>query len=49
MANSDIKSGECPEGVETVADGRTTGPCADPAVFIGNALAEVVGHPNVEK
>ena len=49
MANSDIKSGECPEGAGTVPDGRTTGPCADPAVFIGNALADVVGHPNIER
>lgn len=49
MANSDIKSGECPDGTGTVDGGRTTGTCADPAVFIGNALAEVVGHPNVEQ
>ncbi|KQZ10753.1 hypothetical protein ASD23_00870 [Agromyces sp. Root1464] len=48
MANSDIKSGECPESVGTVEGGRTTGVCSDPAVFIGNALAEVVGHPIVE-
>ncbi|WP_395244123.1 serine hydrolase domain-containing protein [Agromyces sp. MMS24-K17] len=47
LANSDIKSGECPEGT-TVDGGRTTGTCSDPAVFIGNALAEVVGHPLVE-
>jgi D-alanyl-D-alanine carboxypeptidase len=49
MANSDIKSGECPEGAGTVPGGRTTGTCSDPAVFIGNALADVVGHPNVEE
>lgn len=48
MANSDIKSGECPESVGTIAGGRTTGACTDPAVFIGNALAEAVGHPIVE-
>ncbi|WP_207904498.1 serine hydrolase domain-containing protein [Agromyces fucosus] len=48
MANSDIKSGECPESVGTVEGGRTTGVCSDPAVFIGNALAEVMGHPIVE-
>ena len=48
MANSDIKSGECPESVGTVEGGRTTGACTDPAVFIGNALAEVMGHPIVE-
>ncbi|MEF3402259.1 serine hydrolase domain-containing protein [Agromyces sp. CCNWLW203] len=48
MANSDIKSGECPESVGTIAGGRTAGACSDPAVFIGNALADVVGHPLVE-
>ena len=48
MTNSDIKSGECPEGTGTVDGGRTSGTCSDPAVFIGNALAEVMGHPLVE-
>ncbi|MBM7503739.1 serine hydrolase domain-containing protein [Agromyces aurantiacus] len=49
LANSDIKSGECPDGTGTVPDGRASGPCSDPAVFIGNALAAAVGHPLVEQ
>ncbi|WP_127792568.1 serine hydrolase [Agromyces sp. LHK192] len=48
MTDSDIKSGECPEGSEVLPDGRTTGECTEPAVHIGHALAEVVGHPLVE-
>jgi D-alanyl-D-alanine carboxypeptidase len=47
MVNSDIKSGECPEGAPVTVDGRTTGPCDDPAVHIANALAAALGHPLV--
>jgi D-alanyl-D-alanine carboxypeptidase len=47
MVNSDIKSGECPDGAPVTVDGRTTGPCDDPAVHIANALAAALGHPLV--
>jgi D-alanyl-D-alanine carboxypeptidase len=47
MVNSDIKSGECPEDAPVAVDGRTTGPCDDPAVHIANALAAALGHPLV--
>src|SRR5215218_966828 len=43
MVNSDIKSGECPEGAPITPGGRTTGPCSDPAVYIADALAEAIG------
>lgn len=45
MVNSDIKSGECPDGAPITVGGRTTGPCDDPAVHIANALAATLGHP----
>ncbi len=48
MADSDIKSGECPDGAPITPGGRTTGPCEDPAVYIANALADAAGHPLVE-
>lgn len=48
MADSDIKSGDCPEGSPTTPGGRTTGPCSDPAVFIAEALAAAIGLPLVE-
>lgn len=48
MVDSDIKSGECPEGSPTTPGGRTTGPCSDPAVFIADALAAAIGTPLVE-
>lgn len=45
MVDSDIKSGECPEGAPITPGGRTTGPCSDPAVYIADALAEAIGLP----
>ena len=45
MVDSDIKSGECPDGSPITNGGRTTGPCSDPAVYIGDALAEAIGLP----
>jgi D-alanyl-D-alanine carboxypeptidase len=45
MVNSDIKAGECPDGAPITVDGRTTGPCEDPAVHIANALAAPLEHP----
>jgi D-alanyl-D-alanine carboxypeptidase len=48
MVNSDIKSGQCPEGAPVTVDGRTTGPCSDPAVYIADALAAAIGQPLVE-
>ncbi|WP_350347659.1 serine hydrolase domain-containing protein [Agromyces sp. G08B096] len=47
MANSDIKSGECPPGAPTTPGGRTTGPCSDPAVYLADALAAALGLPLV--
>ncbi|WP_426320654.1 hypothetical protein [Microbacterium sp. E-13] len=48
VVDSDIKSGECPDGAPTAPGGRTTGPCEDPAVHIADALADAAGHPLVE-
>ncbi len=45
MVDSDIKSGECPDGSPITNGGRTTGPCSDPAVYLGDALAEAIGLP----
>ncbi len=45
LANSDIKSGECPPDLGALPDGRTTGPCKDPAIFIGDALTAAMGLP----
>jgi D-alanyl-D-alanine carboxypeptidase len=45
MVDSDIKSGECPDGAPITPGGRTTGPCSDPAVYIADALAEAIGLP----
>lgn len=45
MVNSDIASGACPAGAATTPGGRTTGPCDNPAVHIGNALADAIGLP----
>ncbi|MDQ0822436.1 hypothetical protein QFZ79_000173 [Arthrobacter sp. V4I6] len=46
--NSDIKLGECPADAATVADGRTDGPCEDPAVHVANALSAALGYPLAE-
>ena len=43
MVDSDIKSGECPDGAPTTPGGRTSGPCDDPAVSLADALAEASG------
>ncbi|MEO1055581.1 MAG: serine hydrolase domain-containing protein [Actinomycetota bacterium] len=45
MTNSDIRSGECPPDLGVLPDGRTTGPCKDPAIFIGDALTAAMGLP----
>ena len=43
--NSDIFSGDCPEGRPTVKDGPQNIPCDVPASRIFKALAEAVGKP----
>lgn len=48
MANSDIRSGDCPSDTPTVPGGRTEGPCADPAVYIADGLTAALGLPLVE-
>jgi len=43
--NSDISSGDCPEGTTTIKDGPQDIPCAEPADRIFRALAEALGKP----
>jgi len=44
-ANSDISSGDCPEGTPTMKDGPQDIACAEPADRIFRALAEALGKP----
>ncbi len=43
--NSDISSGDCPEGTPTMKDGPQDITCAEPADRIFRALAEALGKP----
>lgn len=47
MANSDIKSGECPPGSPVLPNGITEGPCNDPAVHVANQISVALGVPLV--
>ncbi|HLL40574.1 MAG TPA: hypothetical protein VK357_13040 [Rubrobacteraceae bacterium] len=42
-ANSDISSGDCPEGMPSMKDGPQGIPCAVPADRIFRELAEALG------
>ena len=44
-ANSDISSGDCPEGRPTMKDAPQNIPCDVPAGRIFKALAEALGKP----
>ena len=43
--NSDISSGDCPADKPTMTDGPEDLPCADPAIWNSEALADALGQP----